>query len=99
KMLVQYQSNNNAAYNTLEIIYQNQAKAIFDKRNRTKDNEKAAQLDKQGKEMLQEAMKNYKRATEIKPNEQKYWKSLYSIYVALGMDDKAADAMEKAGMQ
>src|SRR5699024_4301086 len=99
KTVVQYRSDDDAAYNTLGIIDQNRAKAIIDKRNRTKDNEEAAQLDKQGKEMLQEAMKNYKRATEIKPNEQKYWKSLYSIYVALGMDDKAADAMEKAGMQ
>ncbi|SMO74645.1 tetratricopeptide repeat protein [Fodinibius sediminis] len=97
--VLEYRPNDDAAYNTLGIIYQNKAKAIFDKRNRTTDNAKAAELDKQGRSLLQEAMKNYERAAEIKPNNQGYWKSLFSIYTALGMDEKAQEAMEKAGMQ
>lgn len=97
--VLEYRPNDDAAYNTLGIIYQNKAKALFDQRNQTTDNQKAAELDKQGQEFLKEAMNNYERAAEIDPNNQEYWKSLFSIYTALGMDEKAQEAMEKAGMQ
>lgn len=97
--VLEYRPNDDAAYNTLGIIYQNKAKALFDQRNQTTDNQKAAELDKQGQEFLKEAMQNYERAAEIDPNNQEYWKSLFSIYTALGMDEKAQEAMKKAGMQ
>lgn len=97
--VLEYRPNDDAAYNTLGIIYQNRAKAIFDKRNNTTDNAEAAKLDKQGQELLKQAMKYYERAAEIKPDNQEYWKSLFSIYTALGMDKKAQEAMQKAGMQ
>lgn len=97
--VLEYRPNDDAAYNTLGIIYQNRAKAIFDKRNNTTDNAEAAKLDKQGQELLKQAMKYYERAAEIKPDNQEYWKSLFSIYTALGMDQKAQEAMQKAGMQ
>lgn len=99
KTVLEYRPNDDNAYNTLGIIYQNKAKAVFDKRNRTTDNAKASKLDKQGKELLKKAMKHYKKAAEIKPDKKKYWKSLFSIYTALGMDEKASEAMKKAGMQ
>src|SRR5699024_8794489 len=96
---LEYRPDDDAAYNTLGIIYQNKAKAIFDERAQTMDNEKAMELDKQGQKLLKEALTNYERAAEIKPENQEYWKSLFSIYVALGMDEKAQEAMDKAGMQ
>lgn len=97
--VLEYRPDDDAAYNTLGIIYQNKAKAVFDRRNQTTDNEEAAELDEQGQGFLEEAMGNYERAAEIDPDNQEYWKSLFSIYTALGMDEKAQEAMEKAGMQ
>lgn len=96
---LQYDAKNASALNTLGVIYQNRAKAIFDKRNRTTDNQKASELDQQGRKLLKEAMRYYENATEIEPNNKEYWRSLFSIYTALGMDKKAQEAMKKAGMQ
>lgn len=98
KTTLKYRPKDDKAYNTLGIMYQNKAKAMFDKRNRTADNEKAAQLDKQGKDLLREAMNYYEHAAQIKPDNKDYWRSLFSIYTALGMDKKAQEAMKKAGM-
>lgn len=97
--VLEYRENDASAYNTLGVIYQNKAKALFDKRNNTLDNQKSAEFDKQAKEMLEEAMKNYQRAAEIEPDNQQYWEKLFSIYVALGMDEKAEEARKKAGIE
>lgn len=86
------------AYNTLGIIYQNKAAALFEERNRTTDNEKAAELDKQAKEELKKAQTYYEKATEIEPDNKQYWRNLFRVYTSLGMNDKAQEAMEKAGM-
>lgn len=98
KTTIEYRPNDADAYNTLGVIYQNKAKAIFDQRNRTTDNEEASKLDKKGKDYLKQSMNYYEKATEIKPEEKSYWQSLFQIYTALGMDKKAQEAMEKAGM-
>lgn len=96
--VLEYRPNDATAYNTLGIIYQNKASALFDKRNRTADNTEAANIDTEAKEALKQAMEYYESATEIDPENQDYWKNLFSIYTALGMDQKAEEAMEKAGM-
>ena len=96
--VLEYRPNDATAYNTLGIIYQNKASALFDKRNRTDDNQMAAKIDAQAKESLKQAMKYYESAAEIDPDNQEYWKNLFSIYTALGMDQKAEEAMQKAGM-
>ena len=96
--VIQMEPDNAGAYNTLGIIYQNRAAELFEERNRTEDNEQAAQYDKQAKENLREAMKYYEKATEINPENQEYWRALYQIYVALGMDQKAKEAEQKAGL-
>lgn len=96
--VLEYRPNDATAYNTLGIIYQNKASALFDKRNRTQDNQEAAKIDTQAKEALKQAMKYYENAAEIDPDNQEYWKNLFSIYTALGMDKKAEEAMQKAGM-
>ncbi len=96
---IEYDPDNDSAYNTLGIVYQNRAKALFEKRNRTRDNEKANKIDAQGKKLLRKAMGYYEKAAELNPEKKEYWRSLFSIYTALGMDKKAKDAMQKAGMQ
>ncbi len=87
-----------AAYNTLGYIYQNKASLIFAQRNMTMDNEEAAELDKQGKDLLRQAMQNYEQAAELDPDNPNYWRSLFQVYTALGMDEKAKEAEKKAGM-
>ncbi|HEX6983279.1 MAG TPA: tetratricopeptide repeat protein, partial [Balneolaceae bacterium] len=99
KTALEYRPDDAAAYNTLGIIYQNKAKSVFDERNRTVDNQKAAELDARGEELLRTAMKYYEQAAEIDPENQSYWRSLFSIYTALGMDEQAREAMEKAGIE
>lgn len=96
--VLEYRPDDASAYNTLGIIYQNKASALFDKRNRTEDNELAAEIDGRAKEALEQSMEYYENAAEIDPENTEYWKNLFSIYTALGMDQKAQDAMEKAGM-
>lgn len=96
--VLEYRPNDGSAYNTLGVIYQNRASALFEERNQTVDNQQAAELDKQAQQNLKQAMKYYERATEIDPDNKQYWQSLYRVYVALGMDEKAKEAEEKAGM-
>ncbi|MGM0589701.1 MAG: tetratricopeptide repeat protein [Bacteroidota bacterium] len=98
KKVVEIRPEEAIAHNTLGIIYQNKAAALFEERNRTQDNEKAAELDKEAKEQLQEARKYYEKATEIEPNNKQFWSNLFRVYTSLGMNEKAQEAMEKAGM-
>lgn len=99
KAALEIRPDDAGAYETLGIIYQNRAKAVFDERNRTDDNEKAAKLDKKGKDLIRQAMKYYEKAVEIDPDNKRYWRSLSQIYPYLGMDEKAQEAMKKAGLQ
>jgi tetratricopeptide (TPR) repeat protein len=87
------------AHNTLGIIYQNKAAVIFDKRNFANDSEEVKALDEQAKELLRKAMTHYEKAAELDPENQNYWRSLFQVYTALGMDEKAAEAEKKAGYQ
>lgn len=87
------------AYNVLGIIYQNRAAALFDRRNNTRDNEEARELDEQARETLNHAREYYERAAELNPDEPAYWESLFQVYTTLGMDEEAQDAMERAGIQ
>jgi tetratricopeptide (TPR) repeat protein len=96
---LEYRPNDPAAYETLGVIYQNKAKTYFDRRNRTTDNKEAARLDKVGKENIRQAMKHYEKAVELDSDNENYWRSLFQIYTFLGMDKKAQEAMEKAGME
>jgi len=96
--VLEYRPDDASAYNTLGIIYQNKASALFEERNQTTDNQRAAALDKQARQQLKEAMKYYEKAASIDPDNKEYWQSLYRVYVALGMDEKAKEAEQKAGM-
>lgn len=96
--VIKYRPEDDVAYNTLGIIFQNKAAALFEERNRETDNEKAAELDAKAREVLEQSMNYYEQAAEINPENQSYWKSLFEIYTTLGMDKKAEEAMEKAGL-
>lgn len=97
--VIEYRPDDDVAYNTLGVIYQNKAAALFEERNReTEDDQRAMKLDQQAKDVLRQAMRYYEKAAEINPENQDYWRSLFSIYTNLGMDKKAEEAMKKAGM-
>lgn len=100
KTALEHDPENASAYEVLGIIHQFKAQMVFEELGRTPNNqnEKAAALDKQGKQLLNDAMGYYEKAVEIDPENQNYWKKLFQIYAALGMDKKAQEAMEKAGM-
>ncbi|MCG2590176.1 tetratricopeptide repeat protein [Rhodohalobacter sulfatireducens] len=82
----------------LGVIYQNRAANLFERRNNTMDNEEAADYDRRAKENLEKARQYYERAAEIDPENPENWRSLFQVYTALGMEEEAEDAMEKAGM-
>lgn len=90
--------NDDVAYNYLGITYQNQYAALFEKRNNTTDNELANKYDKQAKEELRKAMKYFEKAAELNPDKKEYWDVLSRIYTTLDMQEKAEEALEKAGM-
>ena len=95
--VIELQPDSESAHFILGIIYQNRAANLFERRNNTLDNEMAAEYDERARENLQEARKNYEVAAEIDPDNPENWQSLYQVYVALGMEEKAEEAMEKAG--
>ena len=90
--------DNATAYEYLAISFQNKAAALYEERNFTTDNELANELDEQAKQELRQAMEYYEKAVEIDPDNAQYWQSLSRIYVQLDMQEKAEEAMEKAGM-
>ncbi len=98
KLVTELKPNDANAFNTLGVIYQNRAAGLFEKRNATEDNDEAAKIDDEAKNNLRQAMTNYEKATEIQPDNQNYWRSLFQVYTSLGMNEKAEEAMEKAGM-
>lgn len=82
----------------LGIIFQNRAANLFERRNNTTDNEEANEYDTRAKENLERARQYYERAAEINPENPENWQSLFQVYTALGMEEEAEDAMEKAEM-
>jgi tetratricopeptide (TPR) repeat protein len=87
-----------AAFQYLGISFTNKAAALYEKRNFTDDNELASELDEQAKKELRQALTYYEQAVEIDPDNNSYWQSLGRIYLQLDMQEKAEDAMNKAGM-
>lgn len=90
-------SNHNTAY-TIGIILQNKSALFFKLRDYTLDNDEAARLDEKAKSILKETLPFYKKAVETDPENTMYWTTLFRVYTTLGMNDKAAEAMEKAGL-
>lgn len=100
KTSIDLRPENDGAYNVLGIIYQNRAAAVFDKRNNVRDdNQLAMEYDKQARDLLVQAMENYEQAAELNPEQTDYWEALFQVYTTLNMEEKANEAMEKAGMK
>jgi tetratricopeptide (TPR) repeat protein len=98
KKVVELESNDESANFILGIIYQNRAASLFDRRNNTDDNAEAQDYDQRARENLEESLVYYERAAEINPDNPENWQSLFQVYTILGMEEKAEEAMEKAGM-
>lgn len=98
KKVVELEPEDESANFILGIIYQNRAASLFERRNNTDDNEEAQDLDQRARENLQESLVYYEKAAEINPDNPENWQSLFQVYTILGMEEKAEEAMEKAGM-
>lgn len=85
-------------FNTLGIIYQNRAAALFDQRNATEDIQKADEYDRQARAMLERSIPFYEKAAELDPDVSDYWLALFRVYTTLGMTEKALEAQEKSGL-
>ncbi len=96
--VIDHRPNDPIAYNTMGVIYQNKAAALFQMRNNTNDLKKADSLDTAAKNVLKQGLPFYEKAAQLDPNNQNYWQSLFRVYTALGMKEKAQEAMKKAGL-
>lgn len=96
--VVELEPESESANFILGIIYQNRAANLFERRNNTTDNEEASEFDERAKENLREALKYYEKSAEINPDNPENWQSLFQVYTALGMEEEAEEAMQKAGM-
>jgi len=83
---------------TLGIVYQNRAAVYQDKRNMTDDMDEADEFDALAKEYLEKSLPHYEKAAELEPDDPEHWVALFRVYTNLGMDEKAAEAREKAGI-
>ncbi len=98
KQVIELVPDDESANFILGIIYQNRAASLFERRNNTDDNEEAQDYDERARENLQESLVYYERAAEINPDNPENWQSLFQVYTILGMEEKAEEAMERAGM-
>jgi len=98
KKVVDLKPKDDEAYNIIGVIYQNKAAAIYQERNRTDDMDKQEKLNQQAQDQLKQAMNYYEKAADLAPEKKKYWRNLFKVYTTLGMDQKAKEAMQKAGM-
>jgi len=78
--------------------YINQAAELFDKRNQTLENDLAEKLDSEARDKLQLAKDEFEQAVYREPSNSENWKALFQIYVTLGMDDEAENALQKSGL-
>ena len=95
---IEIDPNNSVAYNTLGILYQNKAAALFDQRNLTTDNAEAEMLDELARAEAEKALASYEKVAELNPDDESIWETLFRLYTLLDYRDKAEAAMEKAGM-
>ncbi|WP_083750054.1 tetratricopeptide repeat protein [Rhodohalobacter halophilus] len=96
--VVELEPDDESANFILGIIYQNRAASYFERRNNTDDNEESQMFDDMARQDLEQSLVYYERAAELNPENPENWQSLFQVYTILGMEEKAEEAMEKAGM-
>lgn len=87
-----------AAWREKGVMYRNRSVSYLELRDATNDNEKAAEYDAQAKEILEETYPIFEHVVALDEHDQQAWTVLFQIYSNLNMMDKAAEAMEKAGL-
>ena len=85
-------------HSTLGIVYQNRAAVYQDMRNVSEDIESADEYDAMAREYLEKSLPHYEKAAELDEDNQQHWMALFRVYTNLGMDEKADEAREKAGI-
>lgn len=85
------------ALNTLGILYQNKAAALYELRNNAPDDEYMA-YEEAARAEAEKAVTYYEKAAELRPEDSDLWRTLFQIYTILDYREKAEAAMEKAGM-
>lgn len=94
RTVVQYPQNGDV-YLILAVSYQEKYKELLRERDQTRSDSKAMELHNKALRQLSQAMKYYEKITEMYPDNKEIWETLYNIYIILGMDDKADEAMQK----
>lgn len=97
--VIELEPESESANFILGIIYQNRAANLFERRNNTTDNALANEYDEMARDVLRDALIYYEKAAEINPDNPENWQSLFQVYTTLGMEEEAAEAMEKAGFE
>ena len=95
---IEMRPNDEQAHNALGVLFQNKAALLFAERNNADDLDRVNELDAQAKDLLREAMGYYEKTVEINPDNTSAWRSLSNVYIQLDMQEKAQEAIEKAGM-
>ncbi len=99
KLVLQYRPDDAQAYNNLGVVYQNRAALYYDLRNLATTRAEAEKYDRLADDLLREAMNYYEHAVQLDPDNKEYWRSLYVVYTNLGLDEKANEAAQKAGIR
>jgi len=87
--------DNEDVFNILGMIYQNRAKLLFDKRDRSSNVMNSMEFDEEARITLYQAMENYEKAADLNPDNLFYWETLYYIYIELGMEARADDVIKQ----
>lgn len=99
QLMISYELDPNNPNTTfiLGAIHENRGLALYDQRNLVDDVNRANELESQARAHVLSALPFFERTAELEddPNN---WMKLFQVYTRLGMNDKAAEAMDKAGL-
>jgi len=79
-------------------VYTNKAAILIIRSNYERDIEKSNELRAQASEIYEQALEPLEAGVAIDGENTNLWNQLFQVYTRLGMNDKAAEAMEKAGI-
>jgi tetratricopeptide (TPR) repeat protein len=98
KLAIKYDSENVNAHYILGKVYTNKAAILIIRSNYERDIEKSNELRAQASEIYEQALEPLEAGVAIDGENTNLWNQLFQVYTRLGMNDKAAEAMEKAGI-
>lgn len=86
------------SYFVLGKVYTNKAAILIIRSNYERDIDKSNELRAEASEIYEKALDPLEAGIEIDGENTNLWNQLFQVYTRLGMNDKAAEAMEKAGI-